>query len=109
MSEAETAAFLRAVGDGDRDTARDMLAANPALANAVGPHPYWGGRPQALHVAIETKRRDMFDLLLNAGADKTWWGDIFLPLNDKLLSGKIDAATFVREGKKQTAEHLATG
>ncbi|MEU8148332.1 extracellular solute-binding protein [Nonomuraea sp. NPDC048901] len=44
-----------------------------------------------------------------AGADKTWWGDMFLPLSDKLLSGKIDATTFVREGKKSTAEHLATG
>ena len=44
-----------------------------------------------------------------AGADKTWWGDMFLPLSDKLLSGKIDAATFIREGKKQTADHLANG
>ncbi len=69
MSEAETAAFLRAVGDGEIDTARAMLAADPALVHAVGPHPYWGGRPQALHVAIETKRRDLFDLLLDAGAD----------------------------------------
>ena len=39
------------------------------MVNAVGPHPFWGGRPQPLHVAIETKRRDMFDLLLGAGAD----------------------------------------
>lgn len=69
MSEADAAAFLRAVGDGDTDTVRAMLAADPALVHAVGPHPYWGGRPQALHVAIETKRRDMFELLLNAGAD----------------------------------------
>lgn len=67
MSNA--AAFLRAVGDGDIWAVRDMLRGDPALANAVGPHPYWGGRPQALHVAIETKRRDMFDLLLDAGAD----------------------------------------
>lgn len=63
------AAFLRAVGDGEAETVRAALAASPALANAVGPHPYWGGRPQPLHVAIETKRRDMFDLLLAAGAD----------------------------------------
>lgn len=68
-SEAETAAFLRAVGDGEVWTVRDMLAGDPALANAVGPHPYWGGRPQALHVAIETKRGDMVALLLDAGAD----------------------------------------
>jgi ankyrin repeat protein len=63
------AAFLRAVGDGEIEKARAALAAAPALANAVGPHPYWGGRPQPLHVAIETRRRDMFDLLLEAGAD----------------------------------------
>ncbi len=69
MSEAEAAAFLRAVGDGDIHLVRDLLAADPALANVVGQHPYWGGRPQPLHVAIETNRRDMFALLLDAGAD----------------------------------------
>jgi hypothetical protein len=63
------ARFLRAVGDGHLDEVRAALAANPSLVNAVGPHPYWGGRPQALHVSIETKRRDMFDLLLASGAD----------------------------------------
>jgi hypothetical protein len=41
----------------------------PTLLNAVGPHPYWGGRPQALHVSIETKRRNVFDPLVAAGAD----------------------------------------
>jgi ankyrin repeat protein len=45
-----------------------MLAATPELVNAVGPHPFWGGRPQPLHVSIDTKRRDMFDLLIAAGA-----------------------------------------
>ena len=69
MSEAEAAALLRAVGDGDIHLVRDLLAADPSLPNVVGPHPYWGGRPQPLHVAIEAKRRDMFDLLLDAGAD----------------------------------------
>ena len=67
--EAEIAAFLLAVGDGEIETVRAALAARPALANAIGPHPYWGGRPQPLHVAIETKRRDLFDLLIDAGAD----------------------------------------
>src|SRR5207253_2930529 len=66
---SEPAAFLRAVGDGDIELVRDMLAADPALVHATGPHPYWGGRPQALHIAIETGRRDMFSLLLEAGAD----------------------------------------
>jgi ankyrin repeat protein len=67
--EAEVSAFLRAIRDGDAGTVGAALAAAPALVNAVGPHPSWGGRPQALHVAIETNRADMFDLLLEAGAD----------------------------------------
>jgi ankyrin repeat protein len=62
-------AFLRLVGTGDADSVRRILDASPDMVNAVGPHPFWGGRPQALHVAIETKRRDLFDLLLDAGAD----------------------------------------
>jgi Ankyrin repeats (3 copies) len=61
--------FLRLVGKGRIDDVRRVLAAAPQMVNEIGPHPFWGGRPQALHVAIETKRRDMFDLLLEAGAD----------------------------------------
>ena len=86
MSDA--AAFLRTVGDGEIDAVRAMLAADPSLVHAVGPHPYWGGRPQALHVAIETKRRDMFDLLLAAGADPNGrngdydlWSPLMLAIN----------------------------
>jgi len=69
VSEEEVAAFLRAAGSGDADHLRSALQRAPQLVNAVGPHPYWGGRPQALHVSIETSRRDIFDLLLAAGAD----------------------------------------
>jgi hypothetical protein len=63
------ATFLRHVGEGHIDAVRQMLAAAPELVNMVGPHPFWGGRSQALHVSISTRRRDMFDLLLAAGAD----------------------------------------
>lgn len=69
LSDADVAAFLHAVGSGRMDAVRSSLNATPQLVNAVGPHPYWGGRPQALHVSIETSRRDMFDVLLAAGAD----------------------------------------
>jgi len=55
--------FLQSVGAGRLDAVRAMLDAEPHLVNAVGPHPFWGGRPQALHVAIESGRRDVFDLL----------------------------------------------
>lgn len=85
---SDPAAFLRAVGGGEIDTVRAMLAVDPALVHAVGPHPYWGGRPQALHVAIETGRRDMFDLLLAAGADPNGrngdydlWSPLMLAIN----------------------------
>jgi hypothetical protein len=61
--------FFRLVATGDLTRVRAFLTASAALVNAVGAHPWWGGRPQALHLAIESKRRDMFDLLLEAGAD----------------------------------------
>ena len=69
ISDTDVAAFLRAVGSGRMDVVRAALQVTPQVVNAVGPHPYWGGRPQALHVSIETARRDMFDFLLSSGAD----------------------------------------
>jgi len=62
-------AFFTLVGKGRIDDVRAALDAAPQFVHAVGPHPFWGGRPQALHVAIETGRRDLFDLLLDRGAD----------------------------------------
>ena len=63
------ATFLQRVGTGQIEDVRAMLTAVPALVNAVGPHPFWGGRPQPLHLAIEGRRRELFDLLVNLGAD----------------------------------------
>jgi hypothetical protein len=56
LTEEAVKTFLEHVGTGRIGDVRAMLAATPALVNAVGPHPFWGGRPQALHVAIEAKR-----------------------------------------------------
>lgn len=61
--------FFRLVGTGQLDEVRRALDEQPRLVNEVGPHPFWGGRPQALHVAIETGQREFFDLLLDRGAD----------------------------------------
>jgi ABC-type glycerol-3-phosphate transport system substrate-binding protein len=36
-----------------------------------------------------------------------WWNDVFLPLDDKLIAGKITANQFVTDGKKQTADYIA--
>lgn len=80
--------FLEHVGNGEIDAVRAMLAATPALVNAVGPHPFWGGRPQPLHVAIEGGRRELFDLLLEHGADVNGsndgydlWSPLMLAIN----------------------------
>jgi ankyrin repeat protein len=69
LADDEVAAFLRHVGAGRIEAIDAAIEKSPAIVNAVGPHPFWGGRPQALHVSIETTRRDVFDLLLAAGAD----------------------------------------
>lgn len=47
MSSADQiiATFLRRAGTGPADDVRALLFAVPALVNAVGPHPFWGGRP----------------------------------------------------------------
>jgi ankyrin repeat protein len=87
-SDAIVAEFLRHVGTGREDEVRAMLDAIPSLVNAIGPHPFWGGRPQALHVAIEAKRRALVDLLLDRGAhvdgDNTGydhWSPLMLAIN----------------------------
>ncbi len=69
LDDERVATFLRDVGGGRIDAIKAALTESPEIVNAVGPHPFWGGRPQALHVSIETRRRDVFDLLLDAGAD----------------------------------------
>ncbi len=66
--EQLVAAFFARIGAGETAIVRLALDHQPWLVNAVGPHPYWGGRPQPLHLAIEGKRRDLFDLLLERGA-----------------------------------------
>ena len=82
--------LLRFVGTGQIDEVRRVLAAAPRMVNAVGPHPFWGGRPQPLHVAIESNRPEMFQLLLEAGADVNgdndeydYWSPLMLAPNEE--------------------------
>ena len=96
MADDLVCRFLRHVGTGRAGEARAMLAAAPGLANAVGPHPFWGGRPQALHVAIETRRHDMFELLLGAGADVNGsnseyhdWSPLMLAANQPAMRDEL--------------------
>ncbi|MFI5801654.1 ABC transporter substrate-binding protein [Streptomyces sp. NPDC051561] len=41
-----------------------------------------------------------------AASDAKWWNDVFLPIDDKLVSGKSDAAAFVKDAKAATAAYL---
>lgn len=67
--DSPAAHLMRLVALGTLDQVRDALTASPTLVNAVGPHPFWGGRPQPLHVAIENGRAEIVEALLEAGAD----------------------------------------
>jgi len=67
--DSTIADFLRAVRGGNVQAVRTMLAAHPGIVNRTGPHPHWGGRPQPLHMAIEGGNREIFDVLLEHGAD----------------------------------------
>lgn len=80
------ARFLQLVGNGETDDVRQLIAEHKDLINAVGPHPFWGGQPQALHVAVETGRRPMVDLLLKAGADVNGKNDAYDGWSPLLLS-----------------------
>lgn len=80
--------FFALVGSGRIDEVRAVLAAAPQMVHAVGPHPFWGGRPQALHVAIESDRQEVFELLLASGADVNGrneeydhWSPLMLTIN----------------------------
>ena len=71
-NEASSTMFdgvMKAITTRDNQTLAQLLAAAPSVANQTGPHPRWGGRPQPLHVAIESDNAHAFDLLLNAGAN----------------------------------------
>ena len=91
-----------------------MLAAVPTLVNAVGPHPFWGGRPQALHVAIETTRREVIDLLLEHGADVNGandeydhWSPLMIAINKRTPA--VQDALIARGARVGLLEALMLG
>ncbi|GAA4049448.1 ABC transporter substrate-binding protein [Nonomuraea soli] len=57
-------------------------------------------------ISIQESIRNATDVSLDfdglAAVNPKWFNDVFLPLDDKLIGGKIDAETFLREGKAQT-------
>jgi ankyrin repeat protein len=71
-NQASSATFedvMKAITSRDNRTLAQLLATTPSVVNQTGPHPRWGGRPQPLHVAIESDNGGAFELLLNAGAN----------------------------------------
>lgn len=114
LDPALIARFLQQVGNGDLDTVRQLLAQDTTLVNAVGPHPFWGGQPQALHVAVETGRKVMVDLLLRAGAEVNGdnggyegWSPLLLSLDRKHVA--IERALRRRGARVGLVEALAMG
>jgi ankyrin repeat protein len=71
-SETSSTTFsdvMKAITTRDDQALAQLLAAAPDVVNQTGPHPRWDGRPQPLHVAIESDNAPAFDRLLNAGAN----------------------------------------
>ena len=69
LFDKKVAAILKLAADGNLAYVTALLADTPALANAKGPHPYWGGQPYPLQVAAEWGRKEVVELLLDKGAD----------------------------------------
>jgi hypothetical protein len=113
------AEFLQRVGRGDLAAIDAMLRATPAIVNAVGPHPFWGGRPQPLHVAIETNRFEVVQRLLRAGADVngsnaaySHWSPLLLTVGNPDQSrhrGRSRRALLKRRARIGLVEALAMG
>src|SRR5262245_10439555 len=94
--------FLQAAGRNQTGAMRLLLARDPALARARGPHPYWGGRPNALEVAIEWGNREAIELLLDAGADPNEsspeygnWPPLLLAIHRGRLRRRPEIATWL--------------
>ncbi|MEP5728919.1 MAG: ankyrin repeat domain-containing protein [Sulfitobacter sp.] len=91
--------FLRHVSEGQHDAILAALALNPEFANATGNHPYWGGHPHPLHLAVEGNRHAILKLLLAHGSDPNGANthyDHWSPLMLALFNARDDMVTTLR-------------
>ncbi|MFI6516942.1 ABC transporter substrate-binding protein [Spirillospora sp. NPDC050679] len=79
----------------------DVALNIPSRADATAPAHLANAQKAVLESTATHKTYD------GAAVDKQWWNDLFLPLSDKLISGKLDAAGFIAEGKKKSADYVA--
>lgn len=63
------ASLLRLIASGSINQVRSALAKSPEMVHTKGPHPYWGGQPQPIHIAVESGSVEMVQLVLDSGAD----------------------------------------
>lgn len=108
MTSPAAAEFLRLVATGTIDEVRNAIGANPDLVNAQAPHPFWGGQPQPLHIAIENRRDDIFTLLLDAGADPAGRNDLYDHWSPLMLAFQRNRPDYAAELQRRGAPmHLA--
>lgn len=108
------AALLQAVRDGEVEASLALLAERPEWIRALGSHPYWGGRVQALHMAVEGANQPVFEALLAAGADPSGdnaaydhWSPLMLAVNEK--RSEMLEALLAAGAKVGLAEALVLG
>lgn len=103
-----TAAFLHLVASGTLEEVRQALVGHPDLVNAKGPHPFWGGQPQPLHIAIENRRDEIFTLLLDLGADPAGRNDQYDHWSPLMLALQRNRPDYSTELQRRGAPmHLA--
>ncbi len=80
--------LMAAVVAGDAVAIERLLRTDPGLARMTMPHPFWGGRPLALHVAVERNQPACVAAMLAHGADPNGdndaydgWGPLLLAIH----------------------------
>jgi len=68
MTDEDIRAWLFAAEQGDLDTLKEKLAAEPLLIDAQGTGPYWEGNFRALHYAVYRNHMDVVRWLLDRGS-----------------------------------------